>query len=168
MARYLDGVGKVLAREECQHGWGGWRASVDGGLAWEAWVGWAVCLCGWHASVGGMIFIHAIHGWHVIVIIVIIEILFWRAKCWMSTFETKMKNIPNKFEQWFKRTTWLEGQVFGFSLFGPVMQGPWICLNILKYAQCAQIFLDTCNQECNFVNMPEYAWNITYLNKSKF
>ena len=28
-------------------------------------------------------------------------------------FETKMKNIPNKFEQWFKRRTWLEGQVFG-------------------------------------------------------
>ena len=50
-----------------------------------------------------------------------------------------------------------------FTLFQPVMQGYWICLNLLKYA----LFLDKCNQECNFVNMPEYARNIRCLNKPK-
>ena len=44
-----------------------------------------------------------------------------------------------------------------FTLFGPVMKGSWICLNLLKYMPYyEQIYLDKCNQECNFVNMPEY------------
>ena len=34
--------------------------------------------------------------------------------------------------------------------------------------ECEQIFLDKCNEEYNFANMPEYVWNITCLNKSKF
>ena len=44
-----------------------------------------------------------------------------------------------------------------FTLFGPVMQRFWICLSLLKYTEFGQIFLDKCNQKCNFVNMPEYT-----------
>ena len=36
-------------------------------------------------------------------------------------------------------------------------------LNISE-SQCGQIYLDM----FTFVNMPEYAWNITYLNKPEF
>ena len=37
----------------------------------------------------------------VIIVIVVIEVILWRAKCWLSTFKTKMKkNVPNRFEQW--------------------------------------------------------------------
>ena len=39
------GVGGVLARVACQHGWCWWRAYVGGMLAWVTWV---ACLRGWH------------------------------------------------------------------------------------------------------------------------
>ena len=71
----------------------------------------------------------------------------------------KWKNVPNRPEQWFKRRTWLEGQVLLYIV--------WTCnakvLNMSE-PQCGQICLDL----CNFVNMHEYSWNITCLNKPKF
>ena len=77
----------------------------------------------------------------------------------MFTFETKIKNAPIRSEKWFKRRTWLKEQI--------LLYISWIgnarILN-LSESQCGQICLDM----CNFVNMPEYAWKITCLNKPEF
>ena len=45
-------------------------------MAYVAWVGWVTYEPGWHA---------------IIIAIVIIEILYWRKKLRMFTFETKIK-----------------------------------------------------------------------------
>ena len=134
--------------------WRGRHACLGGVVARVAWVAW---LCVWSASVcsvggvGGMLARVAI-----IIVIVIIEKLSWRKKIWMLTFETKIKNVPNKSEQWFKRRTWLKKQV----LFYITWTGHDRILNVSE-SQCEQICLDM----CNFANMPEYAWNIRCLNK---
>ena len=71
----------------------------------------------------------------------------------------KFKNIPNRSEEWFKRGTRLQEQVFPYiTWFGNAG-----ILNMPE-SQCKQICLDM----CNFVNMPEYSWNITYLNQPEF
>ena len=72
-------------------------------------------------------------------------------------WNTKLKNENVK--QWFKRRTWLEEQV----LFCITWTGIARILNMSE-SQCGQIRLDM----CNIVNMPEYAWNIAYLNKLEF
>ena len=68
----------------------------------------------------------------------------------------KWKNVPNWPEMWFKTRTWLEEQVS----LNITWTGNANILN-LSESQCGQICLDM----CNFVNIPEYAWNITCLNK---
>ena len=120
----MGGVSGVLAW------WRGWRSSVcsvggvDGVLTWVAWC----CYCYYY------------YYWNTTL----------KKKCWVLTF-TKMKNLSNRSEQWFKKRTWFEEQV----LF-------YITLN-RSQSQCGQIYFDM----YNFANMPEYAWNITRLNKLK-
>ena len=80
-----------------------------------------------------------------------------QSRCWMLTFETKID--PSRLEQLFKRRTWLEEQVLLYITW----TGSARILNMSEF-QCGQICLDM----CNFVNMPEYAWNITCLNKPEF
>ena len=70
----------------------------------------------------------------------------------------KWENVPNRFGRWFKRRTWLEEQVLLYTI--------WIgnskILNMPESAEmpkCGQIFLHNCNKNCNFVDLPEYAWN---------
>ena len=48
-----------------------------------------------------------------------------------------------------------------FILFEPVISESRIYLNLLKYTQM-------CLDLCNFVNIPEYARNITCLKKAEF
>ena len=59
-------------------------------------------------------------------------------------------------KQWLKRRTWLEEQ----ALLYITWTGNARILN-MSQSQCGQTHLDM----CNFVNMPEYARNITCLNK---
>ena len=50
------------------------------------------------------------------------------------------------------------------TLFAPVMPGSWtslICRNVPEYGQI-------CRDMRNFVNIPEYAWNIPCLNEPEF
>ena len=93
------------------------------------WLGWVMCFCRWHASFdcmsGVVTWIHFI-----IIFIVIIEILSWREECWLSTFETKMKNVP-WFERLFKRRTWLEEQV----LVNTIWTGDARIMNMSKSAE---------------------------------
>ena len=49
-----------------------------------------------------------------------------------------------------------------FTLFELVIPGSWIGMNLLP--EYGQISLDM----CNFLNIPEYAWKITCLNKPEF
>ena len=71
----------------------------------------------------------------------------------------KWKNVPSRSEQWFKRRTWLEEP--------GLLYITWTIndriLN-MSGSQCWQISLDMCNS----VNMLEYSWNITCLNKTEF
>ena len=99
-------------------------------------------------------------GFAIIIAIVFIEILSWRIKMLNVYFlKHKWKNVPNRSEQCFIKKTWLEEQV----LFYIIWIGNAMVLNISEF-QCGKICLDM----CDFVNIPEYEWNITRLNKSEF
>ena len=73
----------------------------------------------------------------------------------MFTFETKNEKMFQIDEQWFKKIPWLKEQVLLYITW----TGNARILNMSE-SQCGQIFLDM----CNFVNIPEYAWNIIRVN----
>ena len=76
----------------------------------------------------------------------------------MSTFETKIKNIvkiiPNRFEQWFKKETWLEEQVLFYTTWTGnaralnMPESIKIYPNVGKYSSISVTMNVTC----------EYAW----------
>ena len=51
-----------------------------------------------------------------------------------------------------------------YTLICLIVPGFWIFLNLPKYTQCGQIYLNI----SNVVNVNEYVWNITCLNKPGF
>ena len=116
----------------------GQRASMGGVLACVAWLGWVACYYCYCYC----------YYWNTILKKKILNVYFWYKN---------EKNDPNRYEQWFK--TRLEGQVLLYITWA----GKVRIINISE-SQFRQICLDM----CNFVSMPEYAWNITYLNKADF
>ena len=105
---------------------------------------WVACLRGWCA---------------IIVVIVVIEVLSWSENVECLLYKQKWKTVPDRSEQWFKRRTWLEEQVLLYIFWTDNER----ILNMSE-TQCGQICLDM----CNFVNICEYVWNITCLNKPEF
>ena len=136
----------------CYRGWLCWRACVGGALAWvgclRVWRGWG----GWRANVVG---VSVVLTW---------VACYYYCYCdyWNTILEEKMLNVyfSNKNQKIFqidlnsdlKEELDLKSRCW-FTLFDPVMPGS----NMLYMAICLDI--------CNFVNVPEYAWNITCLNK---
>ena len=76
----------------------------------------------------------------------------------------KWKMFPNKFEQWFKRRTWLEEQALVYTIW----TGNARILNMPEYTEIYSNVgkYSSINVTKNVTeNMPEYAWNITCLNQ---
>ena len=101
---------------------------------------WMACWCGWRqwpANVGD-----------ILLLLFLLLLKYYpegqNVECLL--LQKKWKNVPNRFEQWFKTKPDLKSRCL-FTLFGPVMQGSWISLNLLKHVPMWQIFLDKCNQE---------------------
>ena len=66
----------------------------------------------------------------------------------------KWKNVPNRSAQWFKRIAWFVGQILLYIIWNGIA-GSWICLNP-NVGKCLGI-----------CSLPEYVWNIAYLNMSE-
>ena len=140
----------VCEPESNERGWRGWytRVGCVGGVI--AWVAWMPCLrewCGWRTYVVGML------------LSLFLLKHYPEGKNVENLLSKQQKNDPNRSENWFKRRTWFEEQVF-------------LCITWTNNArilnmsepQCGQI----CRAMCNFVNISEYVWNITCLYKSEF
>ena len=155
------------------------RSLRNGVLFVLAWVALVTCLCGWCASVGGMLaWVGCFRmqrewgGWCANVVGVSV-VLTWVAcyyycSCyyWNTILKEKMLNVYlwNKNQKMFqidlnsglKEEPDLKSRCC-FTLFELVMPGYMSYL----YIYIHQICLDM----CNFVNLHEYAWNIKCLNK---
>ena len=109
-----------------------------------AWVAWVACWRGWRTCVGSVLVWCDSVLVSIIIPIFIIEILSWRKKCWMFTFETKMKKMFQKdLNSDLKEEPDLKSRCC-FTLLEPVMPGSWICLNpsVGKYTSiCVTLWL---------------------------
>ena len=104
------------------------------------WAAWVACLRGWCAScVAWVRWVECLRGWYAIItVIVIIEILSWRRKYWMFTFETKMKKCSKKIWAGDLKKEPDSKSRCCFILFEPVMPEYSICLNP-NLSKCSSI-----------------------------
>ena len=128
------------------------RAIVQGELSCSLWRGWDE----WRASVGGML---------LLMLLLLLKCYPEEEnnECQLLKKKMKKKNVPNRFGQWFKRRTWLEEQVLVYTVWAGnagILNMPesWTWLNLPKYTRI-------CLKWSNVVNVAEYPWSITYLNK---
>ena len=124
------------------------EGGVTGMLEWLEWVaclhGWR----GWRANVGSML----------LLLLSLLLKYHPEEKNVECLLLKQWENVPNRSKKWFKEEPYLKSRCC-FTLLELVMLGSWICLNPNVGNMLGM---------CNFVNMPEYAWNITCLNKQGF
>ena len=108
-------------------------------LPYVTWVEYVAFLCRWRASLGC---VNSALTWVKSYVIAIIEILSWRKKYWMSTFETKMKKYSKKIWTVTLEKSWFKEQVS----VNNIWTGNEIILNMPESAE-TYLNMDTSNSK---------------------
>ena len=100
---------------------------------------WVACMTvgEWRTSVGDMLFYYCYcYYWKAVLKKKLLNVYFWNKN---------EKNVPNRFEQWFKRRTWLEEQVLvyiswtGNARILNISEFAAICPNVLNIPRYVQL-----------------------------